>query len=452
MLPNPSNNKLQSAQLGDQFSSTGFILAAIGSSVGLGNMWKFPYITGMYGGAAFFLVFIGCLIFVGLPVLLAEMAIGRGGRGSAVSAFNTLSGSKYWGAFGFLAVLGAFAIMSYYGVIAGWTMHYSLISITGSLFENADYTSTFGSFVGGYTPLIWTVIAFTVTGVVIARGIKGGIEKFNKILIPGLMILLMILMVRGLTLPGAGAGVEFFLKPDFSKLTTQSVLIALGHAFFSLSLGMGTMLTYGTYVHRQQSLGKAAVAVGFGDLMYALIAGLIIFPTIFSYGIEPGQGPGLVFMALPAAFAAMPFGNLFGFLFFILLAVAALTSAVSLLEVPVTWAMDKLKMSRAKAAFWVTLICFIVGIPSALSFGVLADFAPGGKTYFDWFDFISSNVLLPVGGLLVTLFTGYAWKRAGEEAGLTGPIYKIWMFLLRYVAPVLIIVIFLFSLGVIKFE
>jgi NSS family neurotransmitter:Na+ symporter len=452
MLPNPSPNASSSAPLSDRFSSTGFILAAIGSAVGLGNMWKFPYITGKYGGAAFFLVFIACLLFVGLPILLAEMAIGRGGRGNAVRAFTTLSGSKYWGAFGSLAVIGSFAIMSYYGVIAGWTLHYSLISATGTLFESADYTGTFGSFVGGYTPLFWATVAFLITGLVIGKGISGGIEKFNKLLIPALAALLVILMIRALTLPGAGAGVEFFLKPDFSKLTTESFLIALGHAFFSLSLGMGTMLTYGTYVHRQQSLVKATFAIGGGDLMYALVAGLIIFPTIFSYNIEPGQGPGLVFMALPAAFAAMPLGNLFGFLFFILLAVAALTSAVSLLEVPVAWAMHKLNLSRKAAAFWVTLLCFLVGIPSALSFGPLSDFAPGGKTYFDWFDFVSSNILLPIGGLIVTLFTGYAWKKAGEEAGLTGFWYKVWMFLLRFIAPLFVVAIFLHSLGILKFE
>ncbi|MFC4767609.1 sodium-dependent transporter [Effusibacillus consociatus] len=438
--------------LPERFTSSGFILAAIGSAVGLGNMWKFPYITGKYGGAAFFLLFIGCLLFVGLPILLAEMAIGRGGRGNAVTSFQSLSKSKYWGAFGFLSVVGAFAILSFYAVVAGWTIHYAIESLTGGLYASSDFKSTFLTFAGGYLPVLWQAVTMVITGWVVAKGISGGIEKFNKVLIPGLAIILIILMVRALTLDNAAAGVEFFLKPDFSKLTAESALIALGHAFFSLSLGMGTMLTYGAYVERQQSLGKASLAIGGGDLLYALVAGLIIFPTAFSFGIEPSQGAGLVFMALPAAFAAMPLGQFFGFLFFILLAIAALTSAVSLLEVPVAYAMTKWNWNRKKAAFYTSVICFLIGVPSALSMGPLADFAPGGKTYFDWFDFVASNILLPIGGLLVTLFTGYAWKRAGEEAGLSGFWYNAWMFLLRYVAPLLVIAIFFYTVGIIKFD
>lgn len=449
MQPTLNNNGNQTATLTDRFTSTGFILAAIGSSVGLGNMWKFPYITGMYGGAAFFLLFIACLLFVGLPILLAEMAIGRGGRGNAASSFTNLSNNKYWGLMGLLGVIGAFAIMSFYAVVAGWTMHYAMSSATGSLFATADYEGFFGGFVGGYWPVVWQLIAVFVTAFVVMKGIKGGIEKFNKILIPALAGLLLILLIRALTLPGAGAGVEFFLMPDFSKLTAESALIALGHAFFSLSLGMGTLITYGSYISREQSLGRASLAIGAGDLLYALVAGLIIFPTAFSFGIESSAGPGLVFVALPAAFAAMPFGQFFGFLFFILLAIAALTSAVSLLEVPVAWAMQKFKWNRQKAARLVGAVIFLVGVPSALSFGQL-EISIAGKNFFDFMDFVASNILLPVGGLVVTLFTGYAWKRAGEEAGLTGFWYKAWMFLLRYIAPVMVIGIFLYSVGILK--
>lgn len=449
---NSSNAPNTSQTSAERFTSSGFILAAIGSAVGLGNMWKFPYITGKYGGAAFFLLFIVCLVLVGLPILLAEMAVGRGGRSNAVTSFHNLSKSKFWGRFSFLTVLAPFAILSFYVMICGWTLHYAFLSITGNLFSSADFTKTFTDFTGGYMPFLWQAVSLLITAWVVIKGVSGGIEKFNKVLIPGFVVILLILVIRSVTLPGAGAGVDFFLHPDFSKLTTESALVALGHSFFSLSLGMGIMVTYGSYVDKRQSLGKASLAIAGGDLLYALLAGLIIFPTAFSFHIDAGQGPGLVFMALPAAFAAMPLGNVFGFLFFILLAVAALTSTVSLLEVPVAYVMDKFKTTRKNATIWTSVALFIVGVPSVLSMEPLAHATLGGKTYFDWFDFIASNLMLPLGGLLVTLFTGYAWKRAGEEAGLTGFWYSAWMFLLRYIAPILVIVIFLFSLGVIKFN
>lgn len=433
----------------DGFTKSGFILAAIGSSVGLGNMWKFPYITGKYGGAAFFLLFIICLIVVGLPILLAEMAIGRGGRGNAASSLFNITGKKQWKWVGVISVITAFLIMSYYGVVAGWTLHYTVNSFSGGLYQpGTDYAATFTSFAGGYMPLFWQAIVMLITGVIIAKGISGGIEKFNKVLIPGFLIILLVLMVRALTLPGAAAGVEFFLAPDFSKLTAASALTALGHAFFSLSLGMGCMLTYGSYVQKNQSLGKATLAIGAGDLIYAFIAGMIIFPTIFSYGMKPEAGVGLAFMALPAAFAQMPLGFLFGGLFFLLLAIAALTSCVSILEVPVAYAMGEWKWSRKKAAVIVSIASFIIGVPAALSVGgVLSFITVADKSIFDLFDFVTSYILMPVGGLIVTLFTGYAWKRVGDEVGLTGWWYRVWMFLIRYIAPILIILIFLYSVG-----
>lgn len=439
----------------DRFSSYGFILAAIGSSVGLGNMWKFPYITGKHGGAAFFLLFIICLVLVGFPVLLAEMTIGRGGRGSASTSFFNLTGKKHWRFFGFLSVITAFLIMSYYAVVAGWTLQYTVNAFTGTLFSggsNADYKGIFLSFASGYMPLFWQFVVMAITCWIVAKGISGGIEKFNKVLIPGFLVILIVLMARSLTLSEAQQGVEFFLKPDFSKLDAESALIALGHAFFSLSLGMGCMLTYGSYVQKNQSLGKATIAIGLGDLLYALIAGLIIFPTVFSYGLEPSEGVGLAFMALPAAFSQMPLGFLFGGLFFLLLAIAALTSAISILEVPVTYAIQQWNWSRKKASIVVSVICFIVGIPAALSVGgPLSSFAPGGKTFFDWVDFLTAYILMPMGGLVVTLFTGYAWKKAAQEANLTGLWNNIWMFLLKIIAPVMIVLVFLYSVGIIKF-
>lgn len=432
----------------DRFTSSGFILTAIGSAVGLGNMWKFPYITGQYGGAAFFLLFIVCLLLVGLPVLLTEMTIGRSGRGNASSSFYALSKSKTWGAFGFVSVLTAFMIMTFYAVVAGWTLHYAVLSFTGSLYKDTLYKETFVSFTSGYVPVFWQAVVMIISAWVVGRGISGGIEKFNKVLIPGLVILLLGLMIRSLTLPNAMAGVEFFLKPDFSKLTAESALVALGHAFFSLSLGMGIMITYGAYTHTKQSLKNAALAIGAGDLIYAFIAGLIIFPTSFAFGIEPSQGVGLVFMALPAAFAAMPLGHLFGGLFFVLLAIAALTSAVSILEVSVAYAMNKWKWSRVKAATLVSTVIFFLGIPSALSVGaILGDFTILGKTIFDLVDFTASNVLLPFGGLVVTIFGGYVWTQSAKEAGLTGFGQKLLLFMLRYVGPLLMLLVLLHSAG-----
>ncbi len=436
---------------GERFSSSGFIFAAIGSAVGLGNMWKFPYITGQYGGAAFFLLFVVCLVVVGLPVLLAELAIGRGGRGSASSSFVKLSGKKVWGRLGMVSVIAPFVILSFYAIVAGWTLHYAVQAFSGKLVPNTDFTVMFNGFMGSYTPILWQAVVLVLVGAIVVKGISGGIEKFNKILIPGMFILLVVLMIRALTLPGAGAGVSFFLNPDFSKLTPESTLVALGHAFFSLSLGMGTMITYGSYVAKRQSLGTATLAIGTGDLLYALIAGLIIFPTTFSFGINPGQGPGLVFIALPAAFSAMPFGSFFGGLFFILLAIAALTSAVSLLEVPVKYAMERFGWNRTRSV-WIFIVgCFVLGVPASLSLGVSPGLTFGGKAFFDWIDFAASNILLPLGGLIVTIFAGYFYKGVADEAGLTAIWFRVWLFLLRFVAPILVVFVFLHSSGIIKF-
>jgi Na+-dependent transporters of the SNF family len=436
----------------ERFSKSGFIFAAIGSAVGLGNMWKFPYITGKYGGAAFFLMFVICLLAVGLPVLMAELAIGRGGRGSVSASFSRLSKQKGWGALGFLMILAPFLILSFYSVVAGWTMYYAVRSFSGQLFANPDYSGQFNAFIGSWQPVWWMLLALVLTAAVIIKGVSAGIEKFNKILIPGLVILLLVLVVRALTLKGAGDGVSFFLNPDFSKLSAESALVALGHAFFSLSLGMGTMITYGAYVDKRQSLGSGTMAIGLGDLLYAFLAGLIIFPTSFAFGIEPGEGPGLVFVALPAAFAAMPLGSLFGGLFFILLAFAALTSTVGLLEVPVAFVRERFGWSRGLSVAVITLLLFLLGIPSAISVGgAVNGLQFGEKTFFDWMDFICSNIMLPLGGVIVTIFVGYVWKHAADEAGLTSSWFRIWIFMVRYIAPILVVLVLLYSTGALDF-
>lgn len=436
----------------DRFSSAGFILAAIGSSVGLGNMWKFPYITGENGGAAFFLLFIVCLILIGLPLLLAELAIGRAGRGSASSSFVKAGGPKVFGQLGLLQVIVPFLILTFYVIVAGWTLHYAVQSFSGTLYSNPDYSGQFSSFTQSYMPIFWQAVATLITGWVVGKGISGGIEKFNKVLIPGLIILLIVLMIRAVTLPGAGAGVSFFLQPDFSKLSPEAALVALGHAFFSLSLGMGILLTYGAYVDKRQSLGAATLAIGAGDLIYAFVAGLIIFPTTASFGIQPDAGPSLVFIALPAAFSAMPLGAFFGGLFFVLLAIAALTSAVSLLEVPVAYFMDRWGWGRVKSVVIISTFVLLVGLPSVLSFGITPALTEmGGKNFFDWLDFITSNILLPIGGFITTVFVGYFWKSAAEAAGLKAGWFRAWLFMVRYIAPVLVFLVLLHTTGILKF-
>ncbi|MFC3790475.1 sodium-dependent transporter [Paenibacillus sp. GCM10012307] len=435
----------------ERFSKGGFILSAIASAVGLGNIWKFPYITGEHGGAAFFLLFIICLLLVGLPLLLAELAIGRSSRASAASSFTKLGGGgRSWRIAGLLQVLTPFLILCFYVVVVGWTFHYAVLAFSGSLQAGTDFGGVFKQFIGGYMPIVWQAISMMLIGWIVVKGVSGGIERFNKILIPTMAVLLLLLMIRSVTLPGAGEGISFFLKPDFSQLTPESALVALGHAFFSLSLGMGILLTYGAYVDRRQSLGPAALAIGAGDLIYALIAGLIIFPTIFSFGIAPNEGPSLVFIALPAAFSVMPLGTLFGGLFFVLLAIAALTSAVSILEVPVAFAKEQWGWSRTKAVWTIAGISFLCGIPLAVSLGMRPDLGFLGKSLFDWIDFLTSNILLPVSGLIVTIFAGYYWKQAGEAAGLSARWFRIWLFMLRYIIPILMLLVLLHTSGILK--
>lgn len=444
-------NEIKNEKKQERFSSAGFIFAAIGSSVGLGNMWKFPYITGENGGAAFFLLFIVCLVLIGLPVLLAELAIGRSSRASAATAFSKITGKRGWNALGILQVIAPFIILSFYVIIAGWTLHYAVLSFSGELFKSTDYAGVFTQFSTGYMPIIWQLIAMAITAWIVIKGVSNGIEKFNKIMIPGLVVLLIVLMIRALTLPGASAGVEFFLKPDFSSLNAESALVALGHAFFSLSLGMGILMTYGAYVQKEQSLGTATLAIGAGDLIYAFIAGLIIFPTIFSFNIAPDKGPALIFFALPAAFSAMPAGSFFAGLFFILLAIAAITSSVSLLEVPVAYTKERWGWSRSRSVWIMSISCFILGLPSAVSLGLIDNVTLFGKSFFDAMDFIASNILLPLGGLIVTIFAGYYWKNIAEDSGLNATWFKIWLFMLRYIAPVLVLLVLLHTTGVIKF-
>ncbi|MFZ5989552.1 MAG: sodium-dependent transporter [Bacillota bacterium] len=440
----------------DTFGSRlGIIAAAAGSAIGLGNIWKFPYITGVNGGAAFIVVYLACIAVIGLPVMLAEFIIGRRSQKNAVGAFKKLAPGTPWFLVGVMGVLSAFMILAYYGVVAGWTLEYIVKSGTGALagMSPEQIESVFGGFIGSTVrPIIWQIVFMAITASIVVSGVKEGIEKYSKILMPLLLAILLILCVRSITLPGAVKGLEFLFRPDFSKLSAQGVLIALGHAFFSLSLGMGTMLTYASYIGKRESLGKIATQVTVSDTLIALLAGIAIFPAVFAFNIEPGSGPGLVFVTLPNVFNKMPGGPLFAALFFVLLAIAALTSAISILEVVVSYTVEELKMPRKRATIIATVIITLLGIPSSLAMGPMAGFKIAGLNYFDFLDWTTASILMPVGGLLITAFLGWYWGRekTREELSSEGTLkiryIGLFMFVCKYIAPAAVAAVFLYGL------
>jgi NSS family neurotransmitter:Na+ symporter len=445
-------------------SKLGFILAAAGSAVGLGNIWKFPYIAGENGGAAFVFVYLLCIAIIGFPVLISEILIGRTTQRNPVGAFAMLSGKKGWISVGFLGVAAGFMILSFYSVIGGWTMGYVVETLKGSLsnFHNPEEAGVlFGSLVG--SP-VWSIAFhtafFAATMFIVIRGVQGGIEKAGKIMMPILVLILVILIIRGVTLDGASKGLAFLWVPDWSKINGSSVLIALGHAFFTLSLGMGAMLTYGSYMSKKDSVVTASFQIVVLDTLIALMAGVAIFTAVFASGLDPAAGPGLIFQTLPAVFASMTGGVFFSFLFFLLLAIAALTSAISLLEVVVAYFVDERGWGRKRSVMIFGGIIYLLGIPSALSFNLLSDFTIMGKTFFDVVDFLASNVLLPFGGLMIAIFVGWVWSRTAvmeavkegaENLFETYPWAEgVWMLFLKFIAPVLITMVLLNKFGLIS--
>ncbi|SHK07014.1 sodium-dependent transporter [Paramaledivibacter caminithermalis] len=444
----------------DTFGSRlGILAAAAGSAIGLGNIWKFPYITGKNGGAAFILVYLVCITLIGLPVMVSEFVLGRKTQANAVGAFKKIEPRKPWFLSGYLATLTAFIILSYYTMIAGWILSYIGRAATGKLvsIEAANLGAYFESIIGGtFEPLLCTFVIIVLTAIIVISGIKDGVEKYCKILMPVLLGLLILLMFRSLTLEGASKGIEFLFKPDFSQLTTQSVLEALGHSFFTLSLGMGIILTYGSYIDKNENIINLAIQVTIADTVIALMAGLVIFPAVFAYGLEPGQGAGLIFITLPAVFREMPFGTFFGALFFTLIGIAALTSTISLLEVIVSFAIEEFNMHRKKATILVSTAIFLLAIPSVLSFGLWSNITILGKTFFGWFDFLTSNVLLAVGGILVCIFVGWVWGTKNAIAEITSDgqyQFKqqgLYSFIIRFLAPAAILLILLNSTGILS--
>ena len=423
-------------------SRLGFIMASAGSAVGLGNVWKFPYMAGENGGGAFLIIYLGCVVFFGLSLVIAELLIGRMAQSNPVGAFRKLGG-RGWPAVGAMGVLTAFIILSFYIVVAGWTLAYILF-MGENTFGGVDIeqsTKIFTSFIASpVQPLVYAAI-FTVLMVgVVLGGVASGIERASKWLMPLLFVLLVVLAIRAVTLPGAGEGVDFYLMPDWSRVTASTWGGAISQAFFSLSLGMGAMLTYGSYMSREQNLPRDASLVVGLDTLVALLAGLVILPAVFSAGMEPSAGAGLTFMTLPTVFAEMPAGEIFGLAFFILLAIAALTSAVSLLEVVVSYLVDDKGLSRFAAAVGTGIVIFIIAIPISLSQGIWKENTIAGMTFLDFADFVTAHVMMPVGGLLIALFVGWRLGPRAVEALKSHPeqhlpLAGLWLFVLRFLAP-----------------
>ncbi len=440
------------SQRGAWGSKIAFVFAAAGSAIGLGNIWRFPMVVGQNGGALFVLVYILAVALIGFAVMLAELAIGRYSRKNPVGAFEFIKPGSLWKFIGYFGILTAVCILSYYAVIAGWSAGYLIKMATGSFstgvtseLSDTIFTEFSADPIQG---ILFFLMMIGITTLIVSKGIKGGIERWTRILMPILFILIVFLAIRALTLPGAREGISFYLKPDFSQLSGKLVLFALGQAFFSLSLGMGIMVTYGSYISKSDNLVTSAGWVCFFDSLIAFLAGVIIFPTLFAIpGIAPTAGPGLVFKVLPLIFSKIPGGILFGTLFFCLFSIAALTSTISLLEVPVAYFVDERSWSRKKAAVLVGLFVFCLGIPSALSSGGMAFFTK--INLISNMDFIFNSVFLPIGAFLICLFLGYVWgvKNAAQEILSGNPRFKLrplWSFSVKFLSPIAILIILYF--------
>ncbi len=433
-------------------SRIGFILAAAGSAIGLGNIWRFPYMTGRNGGALFVLIYVGFICFLGLPVLLAELALGRATCKNPVGAFRAIRPKTKWCYTGYLGVVTAVMILSFYSVIAGWTLGYCFKTLSGRFHDvdRSEVSAIFSQFIASpWLQISLLALFIFLTAFIVSKGVAAGLEKFSRVLMPALFLIMVLLMAHSLTLPGADKGLVFYLKPDFSEINGRVFLEAMGQAFFSLSLGLGTMLTYGSYLGKKENLVSSAAWVAVLDTTIAILAGFIIFPALFSQNMAPDQGPGLVFAILPVIFAHIPGGMLFGALFFVLLAVAALTSTISILEVPVAFLIDEKKWSRPRAAWLMGGVALLFGIPSALSGGGMKFFSRLPLVHVDFltlWDKAWGNVALSVGALLIALFVAHVWKTANALDEITAGgarfrLARLWAFAIKYVCPLLILVV-----------
>ena len=445
-------------------SKLGVILASAGSAVGLGNIWRFPYETGNHGGAAFILIYLGCILLLGLPIMIAEFLIGRHSQANTARAYQILAPGTQWRWVGRMGVLAGFLILGYYSVVAGWTLEYIFEAVSNSFAGKtpAEFISSFQSFSSNpWRPALWLTLFLLATHFIIVKGVEKGIEKSSKIMMPTLFIIILILVGCSVTLPGAGKGIEFLLKPDFSKVDGNVFLGAMGQAFFSLSLGMGCLCTYASYFSKNTNLTRTAFSVGIIDTFVAVLAGFIIFPAAFSVGIQPDAGPSLIFITLPnvfqQAFSGIPIlAYIFSVMFYVVLALAALTSTISLHEVVTAYLHEEFNFTRGKAARLVTTGCILLGILCSLSLGVTKEFTIFGLGMFDLFDFVTAKLMLPLGGLLISIFTGWyldkklVWSEITNNGTLKIPTYKLIIFILKYVAPIAISVIFINELGLLK--
>ena len=436
-------------------SKLGIIAAAAGSAIGLGNIYRFPCEVGNNGGAAFLLVYLLVVIFLGIPVMLSELVIGRRSQSNSVGAFKKLAPKSGWPIVGYMGVLCGFLIFAFYSTVSGWTLEYIVKSV-GNSFQGKDLATIEQEFTSfhdmGWRNVMWQGIFIFLTGFVVFKGVQNGIEKYAKILMPLLLVILIVLGVRSMTLPGAKEGLAFLFKPDFSKITGKVLISALGQGFFSLSLGMGVLITYGSYVKKSDNLTSTAFSVVLADTAIALLAGLVIFPAAFSFGVKPEAGMGLVFNTLPMLFNQMAGGYWFCLIFFVLLAIAALTSTISLLEVLVAYLSEELHLKRQ----WATVVAcagtMLLGSFASLSLMSNTPFAIGGRPVFDLMDFISSNILLPIGGVLIVIFVGWKlgkqkfFEEVTNEGAIKASLKKVIFFIVRYLAPVAIAIVFISGL------
>lgn len=443
-------------------SKIGIILATAGSAVGLGNVWRFPYMAGENGGAAFIFLYIACVLLLGIPCMVSEFIIGRHAQANTARAYGLMGGGRGWKAVGYLGVLTGFLITGYYAVVSGWCLQYICASLLGQLNGDPDYIRTyFAEFSQNpVKPVVWTVVFLFITHLVIVRGVRGGIEKASKMMMPTLFILLLIIVGAACMLPGAGRGVAFLFKPDFARINSDVFLGALGQSFYSLSIAMGCICTYASYFNRKTDLAAAAVQISVIDCVVAILAGLMIFPAAFSVGVNPDSGPSLIFITLPnvfrEAFAAMPMvGYVVSLLFYALLSLAALTSLISLHEVSTAFLHEERQMSRRSAALTVTVTCSVIGALCSLSLGGGDRLQVFGRPLFDVFDFVTGQIFLPVGGFLTCLFIGWRVPRSVVQDEFTnggtlrGSLFGLYFLSVRYVCPVCILVIFLHQFGII---
>ena len=433
-------------------SKLGIIAAAAGSAVGLGNIYRFPCELGNNGGGAFLLVYLLIVLCLGVPVMLSEFIIGRRAQKNPIGAFKMLRPRSGWPVIGYMGVLCAFIIMAFYSTVAGWTLEY-IVKAVGNQFHGKELSVIEQEFADfhdmGWKNVLWQAVFIFLTGFVVFKGVADGIEKYAKILMPVLVAILVVLGLRAVTLPGAKEGLTFLFKPDFSKITGSVLISALGQAFFSLSMGMGVLITYGSYIQKDDNLTTTALSVTLSDTLIAVLAGVVIFPAAFSFGVQPTAGMGLVFNTLPMIFNQMAGGYFFCIIFFVLLAVAALTSTISLLEVIVAYFVEELRMSRRWATVIASLGCMAIGVFASLSLKSDTSFTIAGLSFFDSLDFISAKVLLPIGALFIVIFVGWVMGRKTFNEEITNggklklSIKSVIFFIIRYLAPLAIAVIFI---------